>query len=236
MTRLNIVSVSSGASSAVCAKRVIDRYGRENVHLVFADTLIEDTDNYRFLVDIKKFFGGAILRLSEGRSPYDLFEDENIIPNNMFAPCTIKLKTELIELYAKSLIPDFDVTMHIGFDYKDKRPRPNKPNGRLDTPIERWNKIGVEVEYPLLWQPVEYNPLKTLFEMGIEPPDMYSKGYSHANCGGMCVKQGIGDWRRTLIHYPERFAQVEAWEKKCVKNKSRRGGRHIQFCAVTGNA
>ena len=37
-------------------------------------------------------------------------------------------------------------------------------------------------------------------------------GYTHANCGGRCVKQGQGDWIRTLINFPDRYAEAEAWE------------------------
>ena len=47
----------------------------------------------------------------------------------------------------------------------------------------------------------------------IEPPRMYKMGYTHANCGGVCVKQGWGDWVRTLINFPNRYTAVEEWEK-----------------------
>lgn len=73
---------------------------------------------------------------------------------------------------------------------------------------------GWEVDYPLLWKPYEHRPYTVVCrsDWGIEPPRMYALGYSHANCGGRCVKQGIGDWLRTLANFPERYAEAEAWE------------------------
>lgn len=73
---------------------------------------------------------------------------------------------------------------------------------------------GVWVEYPLLWQPIEFDATATVKSWGIEPPRMYRYGYSHANCGGVCVKQGQKDWRRTLVYFPVRYAEYEEWERK----------------------
>ena len=44
--RKHIVSLSGGTASAVAAERVINRYGKDNVTLWFADTLCEDEDLY----------------------------------------------------------------------------------------------------------------------------------------------------------------------------------------------
>jgi len=41
---------------------------------------------------------------------------------------------------------------------------------------------------------------------------MYELGYTHANCGGTCVKQGQGDCRRTLDNFPEHYQKIEKWE------------------------
>ena len=46
----HVFSISGGASSAICADRVIKKYGKENVILWFADTAWEDKDLYRFLI------------------------------------------------------------------------------------------------------------------------------------------------------------------------------------------
>lgn len=47
----HIIFYSGGLGSWATAKRVITKYGRENVILMFTDTLIEDRDLYRFLIE-----------------------------------------------------------------------------------------------------------------------------------------------------------------------------------------
>jgi hypothetical protein len=46
-----IVMFSGGAASWAAARRVVERYGADDVTLLFTDTLMEDEDLYRFLVD-----------------------------------------------------------------------------------------------------------------------------------------------------------------------------------------
>lgn len=213
-----VVSLSSGASSAVAAERTINNHGAGNVDLVFADTLIEDDDNYRFLDQLADRWQKPIIHLNEGRTPYQLFEDRQIIPNDQFAPCTATLKIALLVKYVQQLQERYTVVMVIGYDIKDARPRKDKPMGRLGATIKNWTSLGAMVEFPLLHRPKELDSQATIKAWGIQPPMMYQQGYSHANCGGLCVKQGIGDWRRTLIHHPDRFMQVEQWEAKMREN------------------
>lgn len=210
---LYLVSLSSGVPSAITAQRVMDRYGKAAVQLVFADTTWEDDDNYRFLADLEHRWQMPIHVLTDGRNPLNVAEDEHVIPTQFLAPCTKRLKLETIKAHVLHLQSEgYDVVMCIGMDAKDRR------KGRLDAPVKNWGDIGVTVQYPLLWTPIEYDAQATLKTWGIAAPRMYQQGYSHANSGGRCVKQGKGDWRRTLTHYPERFREVEAWEKRMRQN------------------
>lgn len=90
----HVVALSSGASSAVAAERVLNRYGKDSVDLVFADTLFEDEDNYRFLRDLLRRWDTWLHVLVEGRTPYQVASDENMIFNQRFHPCTYRLKIE----------------------------------------------------------------------------------------------------------------------------------------------
>lgn len=47
----HIVFYSSGIGSWAAAKRVAENHGTEDIILLFSDTLIEDKDNYRFLIE-----------------------------------------------------------------------------------------------------------------------------------------------------------------------------------------
>jgi PP-loop superfamily ATP-utilizing enzyme len=51
----HIVSFSGGMGSFAEAKSCVDKYGKENVLLLFSDTLMEDEDLYRFLMETVAF-------------------------------------------------------------------------------------------------------------------------------------------------------------------------------------
>lgn len=51
MEKKRIIFFSGGLTSWMTAKRVVEKYGAENVVLLFTDTLIEDEDLYRFLLE-----------------------------------------------------------------------------------------------------------------------------------------------------------------------------------------
>ncbi len=55
--------------------------------------------------------------------------------------------------------------------------------------------------------------LKFLEKKGIEIPRLYKLGFSHNNCGGMCVRAGQGHFINLYKRLPERFAEIEAFEK-----------------------
>lgn len=220
MTNLNtkptihIVSLSSGISSAIAALIVIKKYGKDNVILLFADTQIEDDDNYRFLEDISKHLDKKIIKISTGINPYELFTANNLVPFNAIAPCTFNLKIKIIQNYIKVLQKSYKIILHIGMNKKDK--------GRYLAPIKNWSKIDVKVEYPLLKKENKHlDDNKTILDLGIKIPRMYELGYKHSNCGGLCVKQGAKDFRLTLKHFPERFDKLIEWENEISKTNNR---------------
>jgi hypothetical protein len=205
----HIVSFSSGLSSALTAVRVLEKYA--DAQLVFMDTNFEDEDNYRFMSDFENKFGVKILRLAEGRNPYEVSRAQHVIPNNSLAPCTFRLKINLFKKYLKSL--EGETTIYIGYDYSEMH--------RCESTTKNYESLGYKVDYPLLWKPIEFRNYQIVSknDWGIEPPRMYRLGYTHANCGGRCVKQGQGDWIRTLINFSERYAEIERWEKDMRENK-----------------
>ena len=46
---------------------------------------------------------------------------------------------------------------------------------------------------------------------GIEPPLLTREGFPHANCGGGCVKAGVGQFKKLLDLHPDTFSE---WERK----------------------
>lgn len=199
-----ICSLSGGVASAVATDRAIQRYGRENVTLWFADTSWEDPDLYRFLDDLMQRWGGDLIRYKDGRTPLQIAETQNIIPNSRIAPCTKELKIFPFRRYLKT-VPK-PVTVLLGLDWKEQH--------RHEGPRRNYESIeGVTVDYPLMWKPFEHQPYQTVvFSWGIKVPVLYALGWGHNNCGGRCVKQGMKDWLRLRQEFPERFNDVRDWE------------------------
>ena len=210
----HVVSFSSGLSSALTATRVIERYGNTHTSLVFMDTLFEDEDNYRFMAEFEQKFNVEIIRLVEGRTPYEVSRAQHVIPNQKLAPCTFRLKIEVFRAWLDK--QEKPLTVNIGYDFSEMH--------RCEPTRKNYESLGYSVDFPLLWQPIEYRPYTQVARenWGIEPPRMYVMGYTHANCGGRCVKQGQGDWLRTLSNFPERYAEIEMWEQEMRDHPKRK--------------
>jgi len=223
LTQHHAVSLSGGIASAVAAERVIQRYGRENVLLWFADTLYEDEDLYRFLSDLMERWGGVLYWYTDGRTPLDVAAQKKLIPCNMAAPCSYELKVKPFRTFIQAM-PTFPV-VYIGLDHWEKR--------RLASVKESYAKAlpSVIVEYPLLWH-METRDLLAICreDWGIEPPRLYALGHKHNNCGGRCVRQGRAEWERLLENFPERFRACEEWEQ----GQRALGGARAKrsFCAI----
>lgn len=63
-----------------------------------------------------------------------------------------------------------------------------------------------------MWEPMldKYQVLGVLHDAGIKPPSLTREGFPHANCGGGCVKAGIGQFKRLLRVRPDTYAE---WER-----------------------
>jgi 3'-phosphoadenosine 5'-phosphosulfate sulfotransferase (PAPS reductase)/FAD synthetase len=208
------VSLSGGSASAVAADRVIERYGKPNVTLWFADTLWEDEDLYRFLVDLETRWGMTIERFADGRPPLEVAEDKKLIPNSLAAPCSHELKQKPFLRYIES--QPKPLTVHLGMSWDEEH--------RMGKPKEIYEGVeGVTVDFPLLWKPIPYlSYTKTIIEWGIKAPRLYELGFPHNNCGGRCVRQGQREWLRLKRTMPERFEEVTAWEQiQRTKSKTR---------------
>lgn len=200
-----IVSLSGGTASAVAADRAVGRYGRENVTLWIADTSWEDPDLWRFVGDCCRRWHIDPIVYRDGRTPLQVAADEQIIPNQKHAPCSRELKIEPFVRFLKTHAKP--VTVLLGLDWQEPH--------RMAAPKKRYEQIaGVTVDYPLLWNPIEYRPYaEVVRSWGIEPPALYAAGFPHNNCGGRCIKQGLKEWIRLRHYRPERFAEVKEWEQ-----------------------
>lgn len=224
---LYAVSLSGGLASALAAERVIQRYGRAQTMLWFADTLYEDEDLYRFLHDCMRRWGGRLYWYTDGRTPLEVAAHKRLIPCNLAAPCSFELKVKPFRQFIRAM-PAFPV-VYIGLDRWEKRRLVSVKQSYAEALPE------VTVDYPLLWEPHEQRPFTEVCRQDwhIEPPRLYALGFSHNNCGGRCVRQGIKEWVRLGSHFPQRYEACEQWEQE----QRALGGARAQrsFCAVQRN-
>ena len=203
-TRYSIsVRLSGGAASYVAARLILEEHGHEGVALVFADTKIEDEDLYRFLDDIEMSLDHPIIRIAEGRSPWEVFNDERMMGNSRIDPCSKILKRKLLDKWGI----DNCVTGHtliIGYDATEGH--------RLSTLKSRIAPIKVRA--PLhergIWREQIHEIVKA---DGIRLPRLYTMGFPHNNCGGFCIKAGQASFALLLENMPIRYAEHEAKEE-----------------------
>ena len=217
------VNFSGGAASYVAAKLILDELGHDGVALVFADTLIEDEDLYRFLGDAERRLNHPVIRISEGRDPWSVFFAERMMGNSRVDPCSKILKRKLLDAWRIENCTA-DVVMVIGYDAtEDFRFQPLK---------ERM--LPVQVRAPLLEKGIwKEQVLEMTAADGLRLPRLYEMGFSHNNCGGFCVKAGQASFALLLETMPDRYAYHEAKEtefrtfigKDVSIMRDRRGGK-----------
>lgn len=211
----HIVNFSGGACSFWAAWRVVAKYGRENVVLLFADTLIEDEDLYEFNERAAELLGIPITRICEGRKPWQLFRDEGLIGNNRFPICSIRLKRDPLDLWTRQNCMEMDTTIYVGFDFTE--------HNRLEDlrrELSPW-----KVEAPMCDEPL-WDKCKIISEcakLGFKQPKLYTLGFPHNNCGGRCVRAGITHWVHLHRVLPARFQEWEIEEQEAIIDLTARG-------------
>jgi hypothetical protein len=176
------------------------------VTLLFADTLIEDSDLYRYLDEAAADIGAPLVRLAEGRDPWQVFFDGRFLGNSRIDPCSRVLKRELMRKWLEANHDPDETAVVLGFDWTEMH--------RAKRAAPHWQPWTVEA--PLCDRPYVTKPelLDTLRDVGIEPPRLYGMGFEHNNCGGFCIKAGQAQFERLLRVLPDRYAYHERREQE----------------------
>jgi len=197
-----VIWFSCGVTSAIAAKMALNEWAAvHECHVVYCDPGAEHPDNQRFLHDIEQWLAHPIevLRSTEYRDTWDVFERTRWLNGVKGARCTTELKKKLRHAYQR---PD-DIQV-FGFD-ADERARADR---------FRANNPDVDLRTPLIARGLTKADCLALVERaGIELPAMYRLGFSNANCIG-CVKGGAGYWNKIRRHFPEAFARMAQLERQ----------------------
>jgi 3'-phosphoadenosine 5'-phosphosulfate sulfotransferase (PAPS reductase)/FAD synthetase len=202
-----VVMFSGGAGSWAAAKRVAETYGTEGLTLLFADTKIEDPDLYRFLGEAAANVGGELVVIADGRTPWEVFRDARFLGNSRLAHCTFELKQKPADRWLKANRDPSETVVYVGIDWTEEHRYKRLRDIRA--------RQGWTYEAPLCEPP--YLDRRDVFDWlereGITRPRLYSLGFSHNNCGGGCVKAGIGHFAHLYRTLPEVYAEWEANEE-----------------------
>jgi hypothetical protein len=200
----HIVMYSGGICSWAATDRLLKSVKRENVQLVFCDTKMEDEDLYRFLHESADRFGCELITITEGRTPWQVYNDQRWLGTSRTDPCSLVIKREFFRKWLKDRYKPNECRLYIGLDW---------------TEIHRFDKaqprsLPYQLRAPMLDRPYlnKEQMLQSLRVSGIEPPRLYTMGFAHNNCGGFCCKAGQGHFLHLLKTMPDRYRYHEEQE------------------------
>lgn len=217
-----IVSVSGGLGSAEALRRTLDWKGRENTVAIFADVGVvkddegrhlsgEDEDLYRFLSDLEGFLDFEITRIvtSEYSDIWDVFFKRRMMGSSLRDPCSAILKRKAIQSWIEENGYTSENSVRVlGFGRAEA--------GRAVRYEELMNSYNWKTFFPLIEDPYCDNATirEWLEENGIDIPRLYRMGFGHNNCGGFCVKMGVGQAYDLWTKMPWRYQYHEEMEQK----------------------
>lgn len=210
----HVVNFSGGLCSFWAAHRVVQKYGTADVTLLFADTLIEDPDLYRFNEQASKILGVPITRVCDGRTPWQLFRERGCMGNSKHPICSIYLKREYLDLWHRENCLEIDSVIYVGMDWTEEhrlnRLRKKKPFWRFEAPMMDepiWDKCRMIAEAR---------------DIGLVIPRAYELGFPHNNCGMRCVAAGKSHFAHLLKVLPSAFDEwefEEAWTQAVFRQR-----------------
>ena len=193
--------LGSGISALVAHEKGLD------FNLIFADTLIEDEDLYRFNDDIARAVGKSIIHLIDGRTPWDVYIDKRWIGNTRTAHCSTELKTKPVKKWLDDNARPNDPLV-LGMDWSEM--------DRIERAQKNWNRPVVSLLNEYQIERPEYDLI--LNRYGIKKPRLYKQGYSHNNCGGFCCKAGQLQFERLYRLNPALYAYHEKQMNKAMQS------------------
>lgn len=201
----HVVMMSSGAGSAMAAKRVAGECGPgDHLTLLFADVNMEHPDNYRFLREAHAWIGGDLVTLTnDGRTIWDVFKAGRFLGNTRADLCSRVLKREPMREWLEANCDPAGTVVHLGFDWTEEH--------RFTRAIPHWAPWVVRA--PLCEEPYidKAEAMEAMAAEGLLPPLLTRQGFPHANCGGGCVKAGHKQFKKLLELDPATFHD---WERR----------------------
>jgi hypothetical protein len=224
--------ISGGIGSWASGMRVAQIYGTDKLINLFTDTKKlndnhphrgEDEDLYRFLKESWPLIGGKLEWVSTGKNVWQVFEEVRYMGNTRKDPCSRVLKREMARKWIEQRFRPDEVKLYIGIDWTEVH--------RAEKSIKYWEPY--KVEFPMVDEPYmsKEEMCQWVESLGVKRPRLYTMGFSHNNCGGFCVKAGLGQFYILLKTMPERYAYHEAKQEELFAVL----GKRVPFLRQTTN-
>lgn len=203
---------SGGVTSAVTCKLCIDKFGKDNVRIVFIDTHNEDKDTYRFMKDCEGWYDKKVETITNKNynSIEEVWYKYNSLNVAHGAVCSSELKCSAREQFQRN--NSFD-GQAFGFDIKEKR---------RAIAMEK-NFSSAKPFFPLIENNLsKQNYIKIILNTGINLPRTYYYGFHNNNCFRTgCVQGGIGYWQKMKREFPDKFEYMARIEHELTNRKGK---------------
>lgn len=204
-----IAHFSCGATSAIATALALKE--DPDTEIIYADTRSEHEDNRRFLYECEeKLFKKKvkILHSDKFEDIFDVFKQRRFLSSPKGAPCTTELKKIPIRDYLGARL--YEEPQVFGYDLEDES------KGRIVKFREK-NPL-VDLRTPLIDRHLDKSDCLSLIdEYGIEVPEMYKLGYSHANCVGCVKAENTRYWAAIREDFPDTFKWYADFERTIGK-------------------
>jgi len=208
----HVAMFSGGAASSYVAYLMVQQHGKENCQLFFTDTLWEHPDNYRFMYDVAEYIGIDFVHVMDTRTPEEVFIESRFLGNSRLAKCSSELKVRQTVIHIEKLRSEgFEPILYFGIGPHEKQRQHNLIDFYAHQALE-----PVETRFPLIDSNLKDKNLKEIIEIEwkIKLPEMYYLGFSHANCGGRCVRGGLNHYEHLYNTWPDVYQKQEEMEER----------------------
>jgi len=186
----------SGGKGSFMAAHLSKSLGYKDLILYFNDTKTEDKDLYRFLKESSSKLSIKLVEDSLGLDVWEVFEKHRYVGNTRVDVCSKVLKRDRVKSYLQrnKYQPD-EVDIIIGLGPFEQH--------RIDKAKERWSPFNLVSPLADAWIDEAQYFEGLCQELNIAPPRLYGMGFSHNNCGGFCVKAGLGQFKLLYENLPD---------------------------------
>ena len=233
-----IVQFSGGLCSFFAASRIVERFGREDATLLFADVLTESRGLYRFAIHAASSLGLPITFVCDGRTPWQVFRDEKFLGNSRVDLCSRILKRELCRKWMEDNCDPSDSVLYVGINWDESHRLEDEIRLVRGVPVTfhgiRSSWLPWKVEAPMCDAPYwdKCDMQKEAIRLRLPLSESYTDGFPHDNCEGACVKAGQAQWAVLHKIRPAVYANAEREEAETIAVlgkdvsilKDRRGG------------